>query len=368
MTKPLKIKKTNQSIVDLGGRVASFSKPAYLDFKKYLGLEDGLSENETVTFLNTICEIDERILQLVGCPFRRIYLNTPSTFNLLINKDGSFHDEWGVRYVPRGPFNERVDPPLGDIASIEEMHKYHWPDPNNKNRVSGLNTRISELKKNPDLTPVAGHISAGIFQDCWNMRGMQQFFEDMAVNTSLAVALLEKITEIHIGLWHAFLDIVGDDVKIVETADDLGTQSGMLVSPAMYRKMIKPFHRQLNSAIREKTNAKILFHSCGAIMPIINDLIEIGVDILNPIQPIPGLMDPEELAERYGERLIFHGGLDVQDLLIHGTPEDVKTHVRRYIEVLGPDGYILAPANSIQPGTPPENVLAAYQAAKEFIN
>jgi uroporphyrinogen decarboxylase len=134
----------------------------------------------------------------------------------------------------------------------------------------------------------------------------------------------------------------------------------------MYRDLVKPRHAALNAAIRGRTRAKILYHSCGAIVPLIDDLIEVGVEILNPIQPLRGLMDPGTLRRRYGDRLIYHGGLDVQALLPNGTPAQVRAHVRHYLDTLGPERYIMAPANSVQPGTPPENVVAAYEAARHY--
>ncbi|RPI82346.1 MAG: hypothetical protein EHM41_18560 [Chloroflexi bacterium] len=187
---------------------------------------------------------------------------------------------------------------------------------------------------------------------------------DLVADPNFAHALLDKVTKIHIGMWQNFLDVVGGYVDVVETADDLGTQNSLLISPRLYRKMIKPYHAALNAAIREKTGAKIFFHSCGAVMPRIEDLIETGVDILNPIQPLSGLMEPDELQKRFGDRLIFHGGLDVQNLLPEGDLEQVKRHVRKYYESLGWERYIMAPTNTILPGTPPENIVAAFKEAK----
>jgi len=355
------------NLVDLGGRVASFSKSAYLDFKRFLGMGDVLKSQESVTMLNTIGEIDERIHNLVDCPFRRVFLGVASDFHLQKNQDGSFLDEWGVKYVPRGHFNERTGHPLANAQSVKDILAHSWLDPEDPGRIYGLDKKIRSLKENDSIVIMAGHISAGIFQDCWNLRGMQRFLEDMLVNPAFAEALLDKVTEIHIRLWQVFLDVVGDVIDIVETADDLGSQHGLLISPNLYRKLIKPCHQKLNQAIRERTSAKIFFHSCGAIIPLIDDLIEINVDILNPIQPLGDLMAPEILSKRFGERLVFHGGLDVQNLLLKGNPEEIGRHVERYFQSLGTHRYIMAPANTILPGTPPENILAAYQAAKAFV-
>lgn len=354
----------DRPVVDLGGRVASLCTPAYLALKAHLGFGAELVD-ETVTLLNTIGHLDERILQFFDVPFRRIYLRPPSSFRLEYAEDGSFSDEWGVKYIPRGPYNERVGHPLAE-ATLADLDRFPWPNPEEPGRVEGLAVEVRRLVAETDYSLVAGHISAGVFQDCWNLRGMAQFFEDMALNRDFAEALLDRVLAVHVGMWQHFLDAVGDCVDMVETADDLGGQAGPLISPAMYRDLIKPRHAALNAAIRGRTRAKILFHSCGAIAPLIDDLIDVGVDILNPIQPLPGRMDPETLGQRYGGRLIFHGGLDVQSLLLNGTPDQVRAHVRRYLAALGPERFIPAPANSVQPGTPPENLVAAYEAARHY--
>ena len=195
---------------------------------------------------------------------------------------------------------------------------------------------------------------------------MEQFFLDMAQNRDFAEALLDRAAAIHIGMWDQFLKAVGEYVDMVETANDLGGKTDPMISPRMYRELIKPRHAALNTAIRKHTHAKIFYHSCGAILPLIDDLNEVGVDVLNPIQPLPGLMDPETLKERYDGRLIFHGGLDVQSLLPFGTPGQVADHVMHYLNILGPESYVMAPTNSIQPGTPSQNLVAAYEAARHF--
>ena len=356
--------KAARPLVDLGGRVASLNISSYQALKAYLGF-GGQMTFETTTLVNTIAHFDERILTRLGVPFRRVFLRPPSTFSLIVASDGSFQDEWGASYQSIGPYNERVGYPLAK-AGLDDIDKYAWPNPNDPARVQGLAEEAQNLFENSEYCLVAGHISAGIFQDCWNLRGMAQFMVDLASDRLFAEALLERVTAFHISMWNQFLDAVGPYVDVVETADDLGGQNGLLISPKMYRQLIKPYHAALNLAIRARTEAPILYHSCGAILPLIDDLIEIGVDILNPIQPLPGLMEPEVLNERYGDRLIFHGGLDVQNLLINGTPREVRDHIRHYLDVLGPERYIPAPANTVLPGTPPENLVAAFDAANSF--
>jgi len=351
-------------VADLGGRVASLNTSAYLELKHHLGYGDQLS-TESVTFLNTIGEIDERVLETFDVPLRRVYLRPPASFELRTDPSGMFYDEWGVGYQPAGEYNERIFHPLAE-ANLADLETYSWPNPHDPSRTAGLADQASQLYEQTDFALAAGHISAGIFQDCWNLRGMEQFFIDMALNPDFANTLLDKVAEIHIGMWNLFLDVVGDYVEIVETADDLAGQEKLLISPQMYKEMIKPRHAALNEAIRAKTDAKIFYHSCGALMPLIDDLIEIGVQVLNPIQPLAGHMDPDDLFARYGDQLIFHGGLDVQTLLPNGTALEVKDHVQRYLKSLGTERYIMAPANSVQPDTPPENIVAAYRALEGF--
>lgn len=353
----------DRPVVDLGGRVASLNRSAYLALKAHLGYGYEL-EHESVTLLNTIGQLDERILARFDVPIRRVYAAPPASFTLERNSDGCFHDEWGVGYRPMGEYNERVGHPLAE-ATIHDLDRFPWPDPHDPTRFEGLTQQARQLYAS-GFCVAAGHISAGIFQDCWNLRGMERFMQDMALDPEFAEALLDRVTAVHIGIWEHFLDAVGNYVDIVETADDLGGQNGLMISPHMYRRLIKPRHAALNAAIRARTNARILYHSCGAIMDLIGDLIEVGVNILNPIQPLPGLMDPEQLQKQSGDRLVFHGGLDVQTLLPHGIPEQVAAHVRRYYDVLGAERYIMAPANSIQPDTPPENIVAAFDAATCF--
>lgn len=345
-------------LADLGGRVASLCTPVYRELKEYLGF-GSILEHETITMLNTIGEFDEAVLRRLDVGFRRIYVSPPDTFTIEFAENGSFRDEWGIVYRPSGPYVERTGHPLAD-ASLEDLDRFPWPDPANRQRYAAAAARAEVLHRDTEFIVCAGHISAGIFQDCWNLRGMERFLSDMALDTDFAFALLRKVTDFHISVWRELLGRVGAYVDIVETADDLGTQSGLLISPDMYRRMIKPFHTELNTVLHEMTDAKILYHTCGAVVPLIDDLVEAGVDILNPIQPLPGLMDPEILASHFGDRLIFHGGLDVQRLLIEGTPDDIEATVSRYRRVLGHGRYIMAPANTVQPGTRMENLVRAY--------
>lgn len=179
---------------------------------------------------------------------------------------------------------------------------------------------------------------------------------------------MEKICEFEEAIWSNFLNIVGPFISIVERTDDFGMQTGLMISLETYREIIKPFHKRVLDLIKSKTKAKILHHSCGSIVDLIDDLIDIGVDIINPIQPFAhGMEDPLDLKKRFGDRVIFHGGIDQQNVLPRGTPVDVEEEVKKRIKGFAPGGgYILAAAHNIQDDTPPQNVIAMLETAKSY--
>ncbi|MEJ2708781.1 MAG: uroporphyrinogen decarboxylase family protein [Anaerolineales bacterium] len=359
-------RKPGRPVVDLGGFVSSFTADSYLDLKAYLGF-GRIWDDERLSSINTVENVDERILAYFDIPFRRITPSAPSGFKRRVNADGSFTDEWGIVLRPMGHYYERGGQPLAE-ASVKDLDDYPWPVGDDPTRFSGLNKMAHEWYHQQAFSLVAGAVWSGVFQECWYLRGMERFLMDMLANKEFAYALLERVADVHICWWRAFLKEVGEYVDLVETADDLGGQQGPLVSPQLYREMVKPVQARLFRTIRSGTRARILYHTCGAVMPLIEDLIEIGMQVLNPIQPLPGRMDPEELCRRFGDRLTFHGGLDVQKLLPEGNPAQVRAHVQRYYQALGIERYIMAPANTVLPGTPPENLVAAYEAVKGLEN
>jgi uroporphyrinogen decarboxylase len=206
----------------------------------------------------------------------------------------------------------------------------------------------------------------GIFTTAQFLRGPAQFLMDLVLDVDFAVALMDKILEYHLGIYTRMLDLVGRYVEMVQLSDDLGTQQGPLISPDLFRRLIKPPIQCLINLVHAKTRAKVFFHSDGGIQPFISDLIEMGVDVLNPVQPRTAGMASEELKARFGHRLCFHGGIDTQLVLSQGTTDSVVEEVKHRIRAFGArGGYIVAPVHNIVPGVPPENVRAMFQAALE---
>ncbi|HID17814.1 TPA: hypothetical protein EYP26_05935, partial [Candidatus Bathyarchaeota archaeon] len=182
-----------------------------------------------------------------------------------------------------------------------------------------------------------------------------------------AEALLDKILELYIGFYDRYLSEVGDYVEMVEVGDDVGAQTGPIISPALLRKYIKPRWKKFYDFIHGKTKARVFHHSCGSVYIFLNEFIEAGVDVLNPIQPRAAMMDIGKIKREVGDKLALHGGIDIQRILPYGTTADVENEVKRVLKAAAPGGgYVLAGAHNIQADTPPENVLAMFKSALKY--
>jgi uroporphyrinogen decarboxylase len=213
-----------------------------------------------------------------------------------------------------------------------------------------------------------GGLSAGIMEMAAWMRGFTNFFSDFALNEKLLTALMTKVMELKMAYWEKALAEVGDNVDVIGEADDFAGQLRLLISPSMYRRIAKPLHKKLFDFIHARTKAKIFFHSCGAIRPVIPDLVEIGVDILNPIQVSAAGMDTAELKREFGKDIVFWGGgVDTQRVLGDGTSQEVRADVRRRIEDLAPGGgFVFATVHNIQGNVPPENIMAMWEILQQY--
>jgi len=349
--------------LDLGGCPTTIETVPYNELKSYLGIE-----TETKNFLRDHVEPDERILQLFGTDTRYLHPGSPKGWKMQLDKDSSYVDEWGVRW--RKPasslYFDPIEHPL-ESTTISDLEKHSWPDPYDEGRVEGLKEKAEHLYKKTDYALVADMHGVGIFETAWMLRGLANFLEDLVINKEFAWVLLEKVTQIKIGLYDKFLDAVGDYIQVVMVSDDLGMENGLIISPDLYREMIKPFHKKLWSFIKNKTKAYLFLHTCGSVSKLIPDFIELGVDILNPVQVAAKDMDTKRLKEEFGDRLSFWGAIDTQRALPYGTPKDVEEEVKRRIKDLAPGGgYVLCAVHNIQAGVRPENIVKMYEAAKRY--
>ncbi|MDP6668084.1 MAG: uroporphyrinogen decarboxylase family protein [Dehalococcoidia bacterium] len=190
---------------------------------------------------------------------------------------------------------------------------------------------------------------------------------DLAGDPALATALFEATLEVTAMQAAELLREVGDIVDIVATGDDLGFQTGPMVAPETYRRLLKPWHKKYLDTIRANTSAHIHFHCCGSINMLLDDLIDIGVDAINPVQVAATGMDSAELESEFGDRVSFWGAIDTQHVLPNGSTEEVRAEVKKRIGDLAPGGgYVFSAVHNIQPDVPLENVLAMYEVANEY--
>lgn len=278
-------------------------------------------------------------------------------------------DSWGSgqREISPGEWFPGVHP-LADATTVAEIEAYPWPDPADPTRVSHAAEQTARLAQDNRYAIMATPWLLFPFERAFALQGMDKFLMSMALRRDVASALLERIADVCKGIMGSFLREVGEHIDIIKIGDDLGTQDSLLISPAMYREMLKPIHADFIEFIKARTDAKVFFHTDGDVFPLIEDFIEIGVDILNPIQTSAGKMsDLEELKRRYGRDIVFCGAIDTHHYLPKGTPEEVREEVRRVIDILAPGGgYMVSSVHTIMNDVSPENILAMVDAVLEY--
>jgi len=311
--------------------------------------------------------LDDEALSELGVDTRGIQRKSGSGWTLEISEDAagtrSFTDEWGIgwRKTRESRYYDMASHPLADASSAEDLAAHPWPDPVDPVRLEGISERAEVISDGLGCAAVLGSIVVGVFESSWYMRGLEAMFMDMALRPQLAGALLDRLVEIKMAFWDKVLPLVAGKVSVVREGDDLGSQSGLLMSPEMYRDIVKPRHKRLFSFIKERCGgAKLFFHSCGAIRELIPDLIEIGVDILNPVQVSAAGMDTGRLKAEFGSDITFWGGgVDTQKVLPYGTPGEVREEVRRRVGDLAPGGgFVFATVHNIQGDVPLANIEA----------
>jgi len=279
-------------------------------------------------------------------------------------------DSWGsgqIEITP-GDWFPGVHP-LQEAQTIEDLESYSdWPDMSDPSRIAHVRDTARRLAEENQYAILATPWLLFPFERAYAMQGMETFLLNMARDRDFAAALLKKIAVYCKQLMGPFLGELGDNVDIVKIGDDLGTQESLMISPRMYRDILKPIHADFISFIKARTKAKVLFHSDGDVATLIDDFVEIGVDILNPIQTSAGTMsDLRSLKKRHGSNIVFCGGIDTHRILPFGTVEEVRQEVKRVIEILGPGGgFMIGAVHTVMNDVPPENVLAMVDAAEEF--
>jgi uroporphyrinogen decarboxylase len=268
-------------------------------------------------------------------------------------------DTWGIRWheVDYGPgqYLEILEYPL---AQIDNVDAYTFPDPKADVAGSDIDDMITRYGQSHWI--VGGAVGT-MFETAWMLRGLEQFMMDLIINPAYAEELVERSMRYHLEIAKIFMD---KGVDMIWTGDDFGQQHKLMLSPTMWRRIFKPRYREFYAELKHlNPDILIAHHSDGYIEPIIPDFIEIGLDVLQAVQPQS--MDPVKLKDTFGDRLSFWGTMDVQHTFPYGTPEDVAEEVRQRIATVGKGGgLILAPSHNIQPDVPMENLRAYYTASR----
>jgi len=282
---------------------------------------------------------------------------TAPDFTPQLNPDGSTTDEWGITSKETGLYNEMISHPLARIESARDLDHFHFPDPLAPGRFDWAEDTI---KAYGEEYAIIGEQECTIFELSWYLVGLEKFLLDMALGKPYVFKLLDRIMNFSLKQATRLIEL---GVDIILFGDDMGDQNGMMISPAMWRSVFKPRMLHVFQTVKRlNPDVQIAYHSCGSILPIIPDLIEIGLDILNPLQPLAKGMEAKFLKAEYGELLSFYGGIDIQNLLPSASPQEVKQTVQEIMSILGKGGgYIAAPAHNLQPDTPLDNIYAMFE-------
>jgi uroporphyrinogen decarboxylase len=279
----------------------------------------------------------------------------PGTDNVTIN-------EFGLKMKPTPLYMEVVEAPLESASTVEEIEAYAFPDPLAPGRFSAAKSDIEKFGK--DFF-VIGDCELSIFELAWHLTGMQNYMLAIAMEEEWISALNDRVEQWTLSLAESLVRL---GVDAVWFGEDLGTQTSMLISPDMWRREFKPRYQRMIRQLRSiNPDILMIIHSDGAVAPLVDDFIEIGFDIYNPVQPnVPG-SDPRELQEKYGNRIAFFGGIDQQSLLPSGDITALKEEIRQRYGIMGARGnYLMAPAHIIQADTAPEMVEAMIQIIKDL--
>ena len=332
--------------IPVGMVCAGINPPAREALADFLRARRGISVEE---YLDPIVDIVEVSPRYIGPPL------PPDT------------DIWGVRRrevsYGSGSYSEIAHYPLAASGGIPDLEAHRWPDPAWFD-YDGLPDLIRAATADVDKCVMVGN--GNIFETSWYMRGFEQMLMDVMTEEELVHRIMDRVTRFYVQFFTRVLEAARGRVDLIFTADDIGDQRGLLMPREKWQKLLVPYHRRLNEAIH-RFGAKVIYHTDGSIMPAVEGLIDMGIDVLQALQFSADNMDPASLKGMAADRLCFEGGVSVQTTLPFGSPADVANEVRARIDVLGKGGgYILGPSHWIQAGTPPANIAAMFDTALEY--
>src|SRR4030042_2539186 len=359
--------------LDIGGSdVTGIHRDAYKYLARYFGFKKDAPICEIV---QQVALPEEALLQELEVDTRPVFPNAPDGWELVIQRSDrykTFVDEWGVEWAMpevNGLYFDMISHPMAKFTQLSDISRYKVPNPSNPGRFKGLRESVEKTIDKTEAAIVMMPPYGGMFESGFWLRGYRQFLVDLGSSPKMVEAILDVTLQFRLAYWANALEELGDLVDVVVEYDDLGSNTSLLISPQMYRKYLKPRHKELFEFIKKHSHASMFLHRCGAIYPLISDFIEAGVDILNPIQvSATNMGDGKKLKQELGKDLTFWGGgVNTQSILPRGSVQDIKEEVRRRIGDLAPGGgYVFAAVHNIQPDVPPESIIAMLEAWKEY--
>jgi uroporphyrinogen decarboxylase len=365
--KALNHEETDRVPIDFGGGPATQIHPtAYSNLLKHIGFPE---ENLPVSHRGEgqVVAPSDKVLEYFDIDVRGFYTSEPdSSIGKPIAKN-RYSDEWGAEWEKSdvlhpyinvlGPLQHISEPVVADVESIP------WPVPDDPGRIRGLRDKILAVQHKSDYAVVL-NLPNSTFALTQRVRGFVETLEDLLLNEAFAEALQERITDVICGIAELALGEVGDLIDGVSFGDDMGVQNQSYMSADLYKKMVKPHHRRFVETLHKHTDAKVITHSDGSIRELIPDFIDIGIDVINPVQVSATGMEPDQLNAEFGKYLAFWGGIDTQHVLPFGTAADVAEAVKGRRKDLGNNGgYVQASVHNLQSEVPPENIVAMFETA-----
>lgn len=356
-------------IIDLGGNPLSGMEGQTMNkMLDFLGFDrDGGYERKTP--FGKTDGIDERILKYFDIDTRTVgRILRPKVSQRRMLSDDMYVDEWGITRKYVGQYWDIIKYPLKG-ATVYDLENYEWPNPESISikEIEEIQAQARDLNENTDYIICAQHPVYGIFElGCW-MCGFDDFLMKMIIDKDFVRMFFDKILDYQKKVIDLYYPIVGPYSHYTSSGDDFATQNSLFMSPELFKEMIQPYFTERISYTKKFTDLTFLHHSCGSVYKIIENLIDCGVEMLNPIQPEAANMQPETLKPEFGDRIVFHGGLGTQDVLLRGSRESIQENVKKTISVMNENGgYVFAAAHNIQDDIPSQNIAYMFEAARKY--
>jgi len=353
--------------IDLGStHDSSIVLEGYEKLKRHFDIQ---AESRIIHRMMRVVDVDEGILRALDIDTRGVWMGAPVKGRDQELGPDRYRDMWGVERIKpeHSYYYDNLSSPLSGEITVSDIANYPWPDPDDPGLLQGVKERVEWVRKETDCAAIL-NVQPPFIHISQYLRGFEDWYCDIALNAKVLEALFDAVLEVTLHMSKNVLEHVGQEVDVVLCGDDLGAQNGLQISYEHFVKYVKPRHARYFGQVHDLSPAKMLLHTCGSVAAIIEDLIEMGVDALHPLQVTAAGMDPRELKRKYRGRMAFWGGIDSQKILPRGSVDDVKKTIEDLIEAMGEGGgYVLGAVHNIQPDVPLDNILAMFQHARQYI-